>query len=336
MLTNITNSTTSFNPDDKLIVAITVLFQKYVNEVTGLIGVFVNLFIVIVLTDRKLKHKIYDFFLVRQITNLIACVFVVIYKEHCFGCLKNTAWIVYYTYHIGIMIRVSILASFVSEILLIFNRYFYIISRQIFLSRISKKLSLFICYTFSFSLALPVFFSISVVEDSSSLTFYSELNSFGSSIYFRIYTFFLILFESFLPLFILFLMNILSVIKFKNLMTHHAEVSGNRRTSRKAEYRFTKMVLLLTSITFIVRLIDLITMIFNRIYITSTIKFDTKTVEYIRFFKGVSVLTTNLGLALDAIVILKMDKNIWNIILTCFKFKKLKCFKISLLVICFK
>jgi len=111
-------------------------------------------------------------------------------------------------------------------------------------------------------------------------------------------------------------MNIVSVFKFKYVMERHGNLTGNQIDTRKAERRFTRMVFLLSAITSVTRIIDMITSIFNRLSIISPSSFDQGTLELVLFSKGITVILINIALAFDALVFLKMDKNIWELILS--------------------
>jgi len=125
--------------------------------------------------------------------------------------------------------------------------------------------------------------------------------------------------------------NIVSTLKFKHLMARHADLTGNQVESREAEARFTRMVLLLSAITeaearftrmvlllsaitSLTRLIDLVASALYRTSIISPSTFDQGTLKLLVFSKSCSVIVINLTLAFDALVYLRMDKNIWRLI----------------------
>jgi len=99
-------------------------------------------------------------------------------------------------------------------------------------------------------------------------------------------------------------------------MERHADLTGNQTEARKAERRFTKMVFLLSAITSVTRIIDMVASIFNRISVVSPGTFDQGTLELIIFSKSLTVILINIALAFDALVFLRMDKNIWGLALS--------------------
>ena len=145
---------------------------------------------------------------------------------------------------------------------------------------------------------------------------------YSESIYFKVYLFFLFLFEFVIPLCTLSTMNILSVFKFKSLMQRHGNLTGNQTDAREAEVRFTKMILFLSFISLLTRLIDLAITIPNRIAFFSPDTFDKGTIQLLIFSKSFSFFGVNLVLALDGLVYLRMDKNIWKLIRSFTRFNR--------------
>jgi len=275
----------------------------------------VNLFFVILLSHRTLQHKIYDFLWCRQFTSLIACLPLAVYNGYCFSCSFDSEWLVYYTWFDGVTIRAFSLASFISDILLISYRYFEIIKKTTFLKRLSKTLIILFSFSFSLIIFLPYYFTLYVGKDSTNGIFKSYFNEFGSSVHFKVYYFFLFLLEIVVPLFIHSYFNTVSTVKFKRLMARHADLTGNQVESREAEAHFTRMVLLFSLITFLTRLIDLVTTTLYRISLIWPSSFDQGFLNLLIFSKSCSVFFMNLPLSLDALVYLRMDKNIWALIL---------------------
>jgi len=310
MIPNLTSSAFS-EPVYPWAVQGTLILDIYVNRV---LGGLVNLFFVILFSHRTLKHKIYDFLWCRQFINLIACLPLAASNGFCFTCDFNSAWLIYYTWFNGVTIRAFSLASYISDILLISNRYFEIIRKTTFLKRLSKTLNLFICFSFSLIIFLPCYSVVFVVKDPLTGVFKFTFNDFGSSVYFKVYLFVLFLLETVVPLFTQSYLNIVSTVKFKHLMARHADLTGNQVESREAEARFTRMVLLLSAITSLTRLIDLVASALYRTSIISPSTFDQGTLKLLVFSKSCSVIVINLTLAFDALVYLRMDKNIWRLI----------------------
>jgi len=287
-----------------------------INRSIGGIGILVNLFFVILLSHRNLHHKIYDFLWCRQFTSLLTCLFETASYRSCFACKYNSEWLAYYSWYTQNIVRAFLLSSLISDLLLIYTRYFEIIKKPTFLRRLSKKFNLFICSSISCALSLPTYFAVNVEKDHLNGNFHLTLNALGVSIYYKLFVFLVFLLEFVIPVSTLLWMNGVSVYKFKHVMDRHADLTGNQIETRKSEHRFTRMVLLLSVITSVTRLIDMAIAIPARISVISPRTFGQGTLELILFSKSLSVILINIALAFDALVYLRMDKNIWELILS--------------------
>ncbi len=99
-------------------------------------------------------------------------------------------------------------------------------------------------------------------------------------------------------------------------MERHANLTNNQTEARMAEVRFTKMVLLLSFITSVTRILDLIFTIGNRIYYIAPYLFQPGAGDKIMFAKSLSNLIVYGAFALDVLVYLIMDNNLWRLIST--------------------
>ncbi len=312
MIENFTNSSIS-QPAYNWTVLANSIFITYINRIIGGIGIILNILFVVLLTNKKLKHSIYNFLLIRQFVSLITCFLVTFNNGSCFGCNYSTLWLAYYSWYNTMFLRNSLLASFITGNLLILNRYFEIIHRKTFLNKLSKKLNLIFSFLISLIICSPSYFAINVLNGSDG-NFKIAFNNFGQSPVFQVYIFVVYLFESIIPLVIFLFLNIASILKFKNVMNNHANLTRNQIKAIKAEKSFTKMTLIISSFTSVVRLIDLFSTLANRIIIISPSTFS-KFSDYILFGRSISSLIINLTLALDGLVYLSMDNNIRALIM---------------------
>jgi len=118
----------------------TYILDNIVSKTIGGIGILVNLCFVIILSHRTFSHKIYDFLWCRQFYSLFTCLSVASSNGFCFDCDYDSEWLTFYSLYIAVTIRVFLLASFISDILLIFNRYFEVCQKITFLRWLSKKM----------------------------------------------------------------------------------------------------------------------------------------------------------------------------------------------------
>jgi hypothetical protein len=291
------------------------IINQYIIRITGGVGVLVNLFFVVLLCHTSLRHNIYKFLWCRQFINLVACFQIATSNGFCSGCSFDSEWMAYYSWCSQVTIRVFLLASFISDILLILNRYFEIVQTPTFLSRLSKKLNLLICFAISFIVISPGYFPFYVFKTPLQEKYQVAWNAFGVSDYFKVFVFVLFLFEVVIPLFIFLCLSIVSKFKFERLMQRHGQLTGNQTEAINAETRFTKMVLIFSVTILLTRLCDLITTVFGRLASISPVTFNKGSLELITFSKSVSLFFIYIALDLDGFIYLRMDKNIWALIL---------------------
>jgi len=74
------------------------------------------------------------------------------------------------------------------------------------------------------------------------------------------------------------------------------------------------MVILISTITIVVRLIDLIVSVFSRLSLITPKTFKKSGIELIFFSKYLSVLLMNLSISFDNIFCLRMDKKLWPLV----------------------
>ncbi len=134
----------NLNPSELLLSLIEIrdIVINYVIRGISGIGIFFNIFSLTVVLHKSLKHNFYDFLRCRCICNLIVCILTIFYGRLVLeNCPVNYQWL-YFAWFINVQIRLVLLASSISDILLIINRYvtiydmkksvFYKISRKVF------------------------------------------------------------------------------------------------------------------------------------------------------------------------------------------------------------
>jgi len=160
----------------------------YINRIIGFLGVILNLLGLLIMLNKTLIHPIYNFTWGRTFCNWFVCLF---------GC----GWVktldlyqsgdyyerFYQVYIFGIPRRIAFFASSISDLMLILNRYFVITERRVWLLKISKLTNLTICYVFSVSLYVPLYFAFHLEAVSSNLEFAFKLTDFGQSTLFKVY-----------------------------------------------------------------------------------------------------------------------------------------------------
>jgi len=249
--------------------------------------------------------------------------------KNCSNCEFSIEVLAYYSWYNAVWLRIFALSAFISNLFLISNRYLEIIKKKSFLGSLSKIQNLFISIIIPTFISLPSHFAIEVVKLEGFLKYLRRFNKFGSSDFFKAYFFLLLIIENVIPLVILIYLDIISIIKFKSLMEMHAHLTRNQIESKKAEERFTKMVLILSGITAVVRILDLLITIANRLYMIAPGQSN----NIITLLKSIVNLILCMSLAFDLLVYLKMDKKIWKLVKTLMRLKKVIFWvKISLIL----
>lgn len=97
---------------------------NYSNSVLSAIGTLLNLITIIILSRPTFDHTFYDFLQCRTICNLVVCLFGIFFQElPCRNCHSNYRRLLFDYYVILIQMRAAVLASSISDILLISNRF---------------------------------------------------------------------------------------------------------------------------------------------------------------------------------------------------------------------
>jgi len=279
------------------------IIDNYLIRITGGIGVLINLFFAILLFRKNSsnKHSIYSFFWCRTIFNLIVCVLTAGYISNCTSCLNDSYWLAFYRWFvITINLRVSLLATFICDLFLVFNRFCQIKKSFLFFTKMSKKLNFFICFILSVGVSIPSYAGKIIVKTDNNM-YILENTEIGKSRIFFIYYFGLFLLETVIPLSIQLILSVVSVLKFKKVMNRHGHLTRNLTEAKKAEIRFTKAVFSFSLITFVSRVFDLISSIFNRLNIINPPLFSAQNLKLIYFFKALTNLILFLVHAFDGI-----------------------------------
>ncbi len=297
------------------------IIDTYLSRIAGGAGVLLNLLFAIMLLHKDLKHKIYDFFWCRCICNFMVCLLAVGYVSNCFSCLYESYWSAIYGWFIfATNLRVFSFASFVSDIFLVLNRFCEITKKDFFLAKMTKKLNLLICFLFPLTLSVPSYLAFTIVKTQNMFSL--GLAEFGNSRWFTVYYLGIFLIETIVPLSVQSILYSVSVYKFKRVMNIHGHLTRNQTAARKAEVRFTKTSFLLGSICMVSRLFDLTTSVFTLSVVLYPTLFTQKSINIISFFKSLTNFILYFVHAFDSIIYIKMDKNLWKLILKTFKINK--------------
>lgn len=295
------------------------IIEAYLIRIVGAIGVCFNIFLAVILLNKRLKHNIYN---CRAVCSLSVSLLGLGFVRKCFVCENGNNWLAFYSFYISVItLRQCMLASLISDLFLISNRFLEIIKKKTFLSKMSKSLNLLVCFLFSVLISLPVYFSVEIVETKTN-QFEKQLTEFGTSKLYSAYLLFVLFIESILPILFLSTLNVVSVLKFKRLMAKKGHLTKNRTEGKLAEIRFTKMVLILTTICLLSRAMDFAVSSIYRLTIIEDSIFSPTSIRLLLFLMSLIHLFLFSVQALDGLVYVMMDMNLWRLILVTFKLKK--------------
>lgn len=293
----------------------TSILNNYLIRFISAFGIIFNLFSLFILKNKRLKHNIYKFLWCRTFSNLIVCAFGCLYiHTSCIVCENSSHDYLFTLWYLFLIpLRMAFTCSAISDIVLILNRYFEILKTKNCLTRLSKKQSLGICLAISILIYLPVFFSIGIVPSTEGLwrikTFKEENKTIAG-----LFLIGLSCVETVIPLTILTVLNIQSIRKFHELMENKVTLTNNRNRIYRAEAKFTKLVVSLTTISIFTRLIDMLSDLVNRLNGVEIIEFSRDAQIQIQFVKQLTFCFLFAAHALDGLVYFKMDQNLWNIV----------------------
>ncbi len=292
----------------------TLIIDSYISRTVAGIGVLFNIAFIVLLKHRVLKHKLYGFMWCRAVCNLMALALIAANIGSCMDCEYQYEWMAYYSWLNPLFLRTSTLSAFISDIFLIADRYFEINRKENFFSRLSKTRNLLISILVPNLLALPFHFAVDIVRASNG-SYYKKFSEFGRSWVFIACYFVSFFVETLIPLAFHLFLNIASIFKFKRFMDRHAHLTGNETDAKKSEEKFTKMVIIISAITSITRILDLIVTIGNRTNNLAASLLSPGTQDLIKLSRSLMNLILYATFAFDASIYLKMDNNLSKLIL---------------------
>jgi len=221
------------------------------------------------------------------------------YFQHFFGY-----------YFVIIIGRIVTVASSISDVILILNRFYVITEKPVRLLEISKITNLSICLGISFFLYLPLYFTFELVSIGSDGMFVFKLNYFGQSNIFKVYAVLTLFNEIFMSVLVLGFIQVISVFKFREKMIRKSLLLRNRTEPQRADRMFTKMVFILTTICLVTRSIEAINSVIIRIVMLRIYKMTDSTKYHLMVFNDITFIVLFSAHAFDILVYLIMDPNL--------------------------
>ncbi len=300
----------------------TYIINNYLIRVVCCLGIVFNFFFAFILRNKKLTHRIYNFFWCRAVCNFLVCVLGAANKYYiCFDCEISSYWLLFYTVYLNtIPIRIACYFTQICDLMLILNRFFQIMNKKNFLTEMSKKSILLMCVLAPIVISVPFYFSIKI-QATASGNFVSKPTELGLSKYFSFYSIIMFILVIILPVVAATVINFVSMYKFRKILESKANLTNKVAECKQAEMKYSICVFILAAICILSRSLDVIATIFNRLLYFFPEIFSEANVRLIVFSKCVTNLFLFTVNGLDGLVYLKMDNNLWQLIWERFKRK---------------
>ena len=243
----------------------------YLIPIICAIGLITNYCFLWLLSNKQLKHKIYENLRVKAFCDWMVCLVGVGYlNNECLICAKymyNSYWGLFYHWSvIKIPLRIVLLTSNISEIYLILNRCISLYNPKSRLLNINKYYVILVNYTFCIIMLFSYFLSYTFEKTKTKGIYTWTLTDIGKSTYFQIYVLCVLIIENFLPIILLVILNLIAVIKFRKMMSESKALGTQISNKDRSERRFTLFCIILSCLFTLIKSTDIVTAIYYRLY----------------------------------------------------------------------
>lgn len=196
------------------------LIRDYIKPAINISGILVNIFLMILLSNKKLedkKYKNYKFLWCRTFSNLgvwLSFVDDYIFTERIFIEGVSSYEIALFGYIMRFVKIICLIASIYLDNLFILNRFYVICEKIFFFIKLSTKSILFILFGCSSTISLPYFYFFNIKESDGFFVISSDTKNPKLLLIFVVYA----AFSHFFPTISLFILNLISIVKYKIVM----------------------------------------------------------------------------------------------------------------------
>lgn len=142
------------NKDENIIFHVTKdVLKVYLPGTIAVIGVFLNIFWLKLLANKKLNNKSYDFLRCRTVCHIFACMSIAAYViENCqTNCQGSYTRLFINRFLIFQAFRTTLAMIILSDLILATNRTLMLYKKDTFLKNLSKKANLIFCFVLATS-----------------------------------------------------------------------------------------------------------------------------------------------------------------------------------------
>ena len=298
-------------------------YDEYANRSIGGIGFVIN-FIFLFIFSKNAFNGRYNYQWCHTICNIAVCIIASIRVQLLSQKEDSTFYYLIYSVYVSFLVRIFLIASVLSDILLIFSRFALLSNKKYFLSELSRMANLGFSFGVGISAILPFYIASKIVKSEKEGIYFWEVNEFGKSQFFLIYLLALFFFETVIPLTFLTILNILSIRQYQTIVSRRRRIIRACLKIEKAELRFTKTVLTLNIIWVISRILDMIIGILNRMVLTEIISLDSELKIVYDFLRDFIFSILYIVHAFEPLVYMIVDKQIRNVVVKILRLNKVR------------
>lgn len=302
------NSTLSENID-----LILDFISYYIISFICFVGILLNLSVSWIVISNLSKCIFYKHLIVKLLISASTCLVGIGYLTTvCEGCrITSSFTYVVYRWFILINMRVMFSMSSFHEIFLVLNRYMHMKNKNHWLANIKLKYYVPTLVVISFLLIAPFYFTFEIVRVDGEDLYYSKTTKFGQGTFIKLYTVFLILLRICVMLPTLMIITILCQTKYKKILRTKANVmKPSARKLLKLEQKYTRITIIMTVLTLIVKLLDTSSVVANNVIKYLDLELPALIVSLISLYRQSTFLIYFSFYALIELIFIQTDRNL--------------------------
>ncbi len=167
-------------------------------------------------------------------------------------------------------------------------------------------------------MSVPCYFSVRIVKLDEARAFWT-FTQFGETLGFKAYSVLLLLIESFFPLIILTILNMVTLLKFREVMKNKEQLVASQQHQRvnKANNRFTKLIITLTFLSISTRSFDFSIEVVNRVYRTNLLSYSDELFALSDLLRQIAYFLLFATHALDGLLFFVNDRQLRLVAFRC-------------------
>ncbi len=277
-------------------------------------------------------HCIYNFTWSKAVCNLLVCLagcgWVIVFDKQEISITQLNFFYVF-----AIAFRITLFASSIIDFLLILNRYFIIIKRNIWLVYISKLKILALSLIFPIFVYIPFLFVIEMEHEKLDEEHPFFKQNFSKFKLFSIYAAGTFVLEILIGIVVLGFLSVFLIVNLNKKMARNRHLLTTE--SEKTEVKYTIMTVTLTSISLVARSVETVATILRRLVFSEFYEFSDETASRIILFNKITYLFFMEIYLFDILIFLFMDPYLKMSIKDIFLWRTNRNLSVNFIVKCF-